>query len=454
MKRKTDQARTFIDGLKKRVNSLHVAILSRISTDPLLKGIVIIGSGTAAAQVLGIVFVPVLTRIYPPAIYGTLAVFTSLLSILIVAASFRYELTLPLPEKDDDAEYLLILSLFIVCTLTIILFIILTIYGDFLAGIFHFEFVRPYYWLFCLGFFGISVYQILTYWTLRSKDYMTITRTRIAQSISGSVSKIILGILSFGSFGLICGEIIGRMVGIGTLGKTILPKIWQTMHDFDQKKVKTLAYQYRKFPAFSMPASFINEISLQVPTLFISAVFGFQIVGLYALTYSMLVLPVSLISGSIAQVFYGESSEVFRQRSGEILSLYQKTTKKLFLFGAPLIFTGAIISPLVFPLIFGSAWKDAGMFALPLSIMIISQFVVSSTDRLELYGFNHWELAWNISRTVLVLSGFYLSSFFALPPVPTVMVFSSIMTGMYAVNYVLNIKAIRQVLKNNGTTPG
>jgi hypothetical protein len=153
-------------------------------------------------------------------------------------------------------------------------------------------------------------------------------------------------------------------------------------------------------------------------------------------------------------VFYGESSEVFRQRSGEILSLYQKTTKKLFLFGAPLIFTGAIISPLVFPLIFGSAWKDAGMFALPLSIMIISQFVVSSTDRLELYGFNHWELAWNISRTVLVLSGFYLSSFFALPPVPTVMVFSSIMTGMYAVNYVLNIKAIRQVLKNKGTTPG
>ena len=68
----------------------------------------------------------------------------------------------PLPEKDDDAEYLLILSFFIVCTLTIILFVILMVAGDFLAGIFHFEFIAPYYWLFCIGFFGISVYQILT----------------------------------------------------------------------------------------------------------------------------------------------------------------------------------------------------------------------------------------------------------------------------------------------------
>ena len=186
-------------------------------------------------------------------------------------------------KRTDDAEYLLILSFFIVCTLTIILFIILTFAGDYLAGIFHFEFIKPYYWLFCLGFFGISVYQILTFWTLRSKDYMTITQTRIAQSISGSVSKIILGILAFGSFGLICGEIIGRMVGIGTLGRTILPRIWLTIHDFDCHKVRTLAYKYRRFPTFSLPASFINEISLQVPTLFISGIFGFQIVGLYAL---------------------------------------------------------------------------------------------------------------------------------------------------------------------------
>ena len=80
-------------------------------------------------------------------------------------------------------------------------------------------------------------------------------------------------------------------------------------------------------------------------------------------------------------------------------------------------------------------------------MMIISNFVVSSTDRLELYGFNHWELAWNISRTCMVLFVFYLSYIFALSPVLTVLVFSGIMTVMYGVNYILNIKAIRHVLE-------
>ena len=440
-----DHPENFISRCKTYYTLITSKITSRILADPLLKGIVILGSGTAISQVLGIIFVPIITRIYPPAIYGTLAVFGSLLSILIVGSALRYELTIPIAEKDDDAEYLLILSFFIICTLTAILFVIMVFFGDFLAGVFHFEFIAPYYWLFCIGFFGISVYQILTYWALREKDYVQITRTHIVQSLSGSVSKIILGLLSFGSFGLICGEIIARMVGVGSLGRTIVPRLWLVTKNFDVSRMRLLAARFKKFPMFSLPSSFINEISLQVPTLFISAIFGLQMVGLFSLSYSILVLPVSFISGSIAQAFYSESSDLFRQKSKEMLPLYLQTTKKLFLFGAPVILAGAIILPFLFPIVFGSAWKDAGMFSLPLSMMVIAQFVVSSTDRLELYGYNHWELAWNISRTCLVLSGFYLAYVFALSPVTTVLVFSCTMTGMYAVNYILNIRAIKGV---------
>jgi O-antigen/teichoic acid export membrane protein len=166
----------------------------------------------------------------------------------------------------------------------------------------------------------------------------------------------------------------------------------------------------------------------------------------------MLELPVSLISSSIAQAFFGESAELLRNKSDKILSLYQKTTKKLFLFGAPLIFLGAVVSPVVFPIVFGSAWNDAGLFSLPLSIMVISQFVVASTDRLELYGFNQWELIWNICRTVLVLSGLYLSFLFSFSAVATILLYSSIMTFMYGTCYILNVKAIKQVMKRMGAS--
>jgi len=445
MSSKTNHSEKFIIIFNTFFKVIKAKIFSRISTDPLLKGIVIIGSGSVITQILGILFVPILTRLYPPAIYGTLAVFGSLLSILIVVASFKYELTIPLPEKDDDAEYLLILSFFITCVLTIILFVILMVSGDLLSQVFHFEFIAPYYWLFCIGFFGSSLYQMLTYWALRSKDYITITKTRIARGIGGSVSKIILGMLSFGSLGLISGEIIGSMVGISSLGRTIIPRMWRSIHVLDFHKLKSLAVRFKKFPKFSMPAGFINEISLSAPTLLISMMFGLEVVGLYSLSYSMLVLPVSLISNSLGQVYFGEISELFRNKSDKILTLYQETTKKLFMFGAPIILIGAIIFPFLFPIVFGSAWKDAGMFSLPLSILVISNFVVASTDRLELYGYNHWELYWNISRTILVLFGFYIAYWFNFSPVATILVYSLIMTAMYAICYGLNIKAINLI---------
>ena len=447
MNKGPDKPNTMRARLNLYINTLRTLILSKFSEAPILKGIAILGSGAAISQVLGIIFVPIITRIYPPEIYGTLAVFGSLLSILIVGGALRYEITIPLPEKDDDAEYLFILSLFIVGIFTIILFVILTIWGDYLAGIFHFEFIKPYYWLFCIAFFGISLYDMLMYWALRSKDYFRITQTRITQGICGSVSKIILGLLSFGSFGLILGEIINRIVGIGTLGRTILPKIWLSLHDVDFHKLRSLAYQYRRFPVFSFPAGFINEIALQAPTLFLSTIFGFQTVGLFALSISILALPLSFISGSISHVYTAESSELFRHKSEETLTLYLNTTKKLFMFGAPIIMTGAIISPILFPIVFGSAWKDAGMFVLPLSFYLVAQFVVSSTDRLEMYGYNHWELAWNISRTVSVLSGFYIAILFNLSAIATILLFSLIMTVMYVICYFLNVKAIKLALK-------
>jgi len=95
--------------LKTYIKSLGIKLLNRFSADPLLKGILILGSGTAITQILGLILVPIITRIYPPEIYGTGAVYTSILQILLVVATMRYEFTVLIADTDNDAEYLLIL---------------------------------------------------------------------------------------------------------------------------------------------------------------------------------------------------------------------------------------------------------------------------------------------------------------------------------------------------------
>ncbi len=437
------------------MSAIKDTIANRVLGNPLIKGTFIIGSGAAIAQIISIVSSPIITRIYSPVDYGTLSVFISLISILTVVASFKYDNAIPVPENDEDAELLLILSLLICALMAILIFIILIFTGNYLATLLHFESIMPYYWLLCIGFIGIAIYQILTYWVIRKKEYTTITQTKISQSIAGLVTKIILGLLSFGSLGLICGEIIGRIMGIGTLGRTILPRMWKSRNKIDLKKIRAVGIHYKKFPVFSMPAALISVVSTQAPVLFISMIFGLQTVGLFSLSYSMLLLPVSLISSSITQVFFGEMSDLYRKKSDRMLSFYRYTTKNLFIFGAPIILIGSIFSPLLFPIIFGEAWKESGIFALPLCPCIIALFVVSSTsDVMVLTGYNDWWLAWNIGRTLMIVFGFYLAIYYEFSPLITVLLYSLIMTLTYIILYFLSIKVIKKVTVSNRDTHG
>ncbi len=437
--------------IESRSSTIKERIVSILASDPILRGVLIIGTGTALSQILRVLFVPILTRIYPPAIYGTLAIFTSVLSILIVLSTFRYDTPVPMVETDEDAEYLMIISFLITGVATVILLIVTIVHGGAISKSLNLEFLSPHFWLLGVYFFILSTFGIITHWVLRERGYGKIARAGVSQSVSGSTCKIILGLLGFGSFGLIFGEFIALVTGIGVLGGALIPRLISRVRNLQIEKMIHLAREFKRFPIYSVPSGLINELSLQAPTLLISMLFGFETVGYFSLSYSMLVMPISLISGSIAQVFYGESSELLRTKSQELLGLYRKTTRRLFMFGTPVIFTAAVAFPVIFPLVFGSAWKDAGIFIIPLSIMVLAQFVVSSTNRLEVYGYNNWELAWDTCRTLLVIGGFYCSHMLRLEAVPTIYIYSITMTFMYVICYILNVSAIVRVQRMMAT---
>ena len=77
------------------------------------KSVAIISGGTAFAQVLNALFSPIITRIYNPNEYGVLTVYSSILGIIIVIASLKYELGIPIAEDDEKAVNVMALSFFI-----------------------------------------------------------------------------------------------------------------------------------------------------------------------------------------------------------------------------------------------------------------------------------------------------------------------------------------------------
>ena len=95
-----------------RLKALVNRLLPRAS---FARSVGVLAGGTAVAQGIGVLALPLITRLYTPEDFSVLAVFSSIVAIVSVAACLRLEIAIPLPETDEDAANLLALAL-IFCT--------------------------------------------------------------------------------------------------------------------------------------------------------------------------------------------------------------------------------------------------------------------------------------------------------------------------------------------------
>ncbi|WP_292521937.1 oligosaccharide flippase family protein [Methanoculleus sp.] len=413
-----------------------------ILDNPLYKGVLILGSGTAVAQLIGIVTMPIITRLYTPADLGVLAVYSSVLAIFGVGATLRYEFAYALPKENDDAINLFGLSLILLCLTTAGFALILLFGRDLLVNTFDLGAIEQYIWFLLIGFFGTGLYTTLNYWAVRQRDYKRITYTKINQGAGGSLCKVLLGILAFGPVGLIIGHIISQVAGITTLARAMWKKERKNLKVISWSRMKSVARKYRSFPVFNFPASIVNTMSLQLPPLMLLALYDSEVVGFYALANMLVVLPGSLISGSMGQAYLGEASKMARERSQELRSLYVRTLKHLFIISVPLIGIPALCTPFVTPFIFGGAWAEAGWYCWPLAGMVIANFVASPISHLQLYGYNRWILMWDVVRVIAVIVTFYLSYLLKLSVLMAITTYVVAMFGMYIILVILNSMAI------------
>ena len=78
------------------------------------RNVVTLMTGTTIAQAIPIAISPILTRIYTPEDFGVFAVYLSILTIVAVVATGKYELAIMLPEEENDALNLVSLSILLV----------------------------------------------------------------------------------------------------------------------------------------------------------------------------------------------------------------------------------------------------------------------------------------------------------------------------------------------------
>ena len=324
------------------------------------QSVVTLASGTAIAQFLLVLAMPVLTRLYTPADYGALAVYSSTLTVLLVLSSLRYELAIPLPEDEEVAASLLALTFVLLAVMTALVSLLVWLAGDAFIAAVNVPALRPYRWLIPLGFIGAGTYQALLYWAIRRREFGRVAHTKLRQGVGQVVSQVGLGLARFGAPGLLIGDVIGRVAGGGGLALLALRE--RPHARVTRASLLAVAVRYRRFPLLTTWSGLLNIGSLQLPSILFSASFGAAAAGLYALSYKMLVLPTMLVAQAVGQVFLSRAAAVVREPV-RLRRLTERTALVLFAGGLPVFGALALGGPDLFATVMGHQWEQAGRYA-------------------------------------------------------------------------------------------
>ena len=77
--------------------------LRKLFQSTFAKNVAMISASTAFAQMLNALFSPVITRLYNPDEYGILTLYISILGLVAIIASLKYEWGITIAESDEKA---------------------------------------------------------------------------------------------------------------------------------------------------------------------------------------------------------------------------------------------------------------------------------------------------------------------------------------------------------------
>lgn len=400
------------------------------------KNVSVIAGGTALAQALAILSSPLLTRIYHPADFGVLQVFISLMSLLLVVASGRYEVAVLLPEEEQDAVDVLVLCVMCVGATTILC-----------AGIIvasHYYWILPssmlvlrdLLWLLPVSVLGGGIYQTLSYWAMRRGSYEEIAKSKFTQAAAQVLTQLGVGLLIHGPSGLLLGDSLGRMSGSGRFVRALWREYAYRLRAVRMRRVLQLALRYRQYPLVSVWGTLINMSGLALPALFLAQYYGARDTGSFALVNRVLGVPAALIGLSIAQVYIAEAAKLSKSDPRRLMAIFLKTTRHMLYLGLVPCAMFTMLAPWLFERIFGHPWREAGEYARYLAFMFYASFINSPvTQTLNVLERQWAQFAWDTSRLAVTVTAISIPHWLGYGPRIAVLAYGVAMSLMYCVHW-------------------
>lgn len=392
-------------------------------------------SGNTIAQAVGIIGMPVLTRIYAPDEFAVQAIFIQAVLFMTAFVTFRFEYFIQLTKDKYEANSMLLWLIRIGSIMVVVLTI--AIIGLDLAGFFkYFNVHNPgYFYISPITAYLVCVALGFQHEAQRQGDFK---RTALAE-ISSKVGYVSTGFV-FSPLPYGMGLILTTM--FGALCKIILLRSYfrEFLNELSKMQLnKKLIRSYRARSSGMVVSNSILVFTGLLPMLFISKSFGAAELGQYSLVMGTVFLPSGLIGRAVGNVFYQRAAKLWNAK--DILgfkAIWWETISKLMVFGIPVYFIIYWFSPWAYPFMFGEAWQQAGQFARTMAIAAFFSFLAGPLDRLSLIlGMGFYLPLIHLLRFIVIIATVVIGLMAGVDAQEYLLFFSIGMSFMYLIDMVM-----------------
>ncbi len=365
-----------------------------------------IASASLIAQLIGLISLPFLTRIFSSSEFGVLTTYTMIQGIGLGFITGRLDWIIPNAKTKRQAIKLIGVGVLFVVFFMLVCALIVMAFKEPIALWFKLPTNHIVLELLPIGLLAGGFQLLFQAWFIFKGDLGAVGWSKLAQSIITLTVSLGAGLLTFTTNGLVLGYVAGLLAAASVL-------LWKSEGAFPRFTKVDLKHYYRRAQVYgtqilsSVGLSLVNVCLTMSLIMLILTFYGNTILGWYGLVFRIATAPIGLITTALAQSFWTDAAILVKKDPEQLWAFYKNSILRLIVLALPMCLV-FLCGPFYIPLLFGAEeWSGAGVILMAVTPYLFGMIVFSPTTHLIVYGKAHWQLMCDVSTlglSVIVFS--------------------------------------------------
>ena len=263
-------------------------------------------SVSVGVQLIALLLLPWVSRLYTPDTLGDLALILSIATLLSIAVGGRYDQAIVVCQEPSERYHLLRLTLWITGVITLILFALTPVIEPRIIAT-RYATLQGKLWLIPPVVCTLGLCATLSNYALSLGQFKRIATSKAVQGLGNNGLKVGFGLFSPSVWSLWGAQIVSTLLSLIPLLRP-LKHSRQDKTPSSRRELGQVARKYRAFPLFSLPQAAITTLLGSILILMLPLGYTIVEVGLVSMATMLARRPIQLIADSVSQVYFNRLS--------------------------------------------------------------------------------------------------------------------------------------------------